>query len=196
MDAYRFRTRQEFENDYGDDWREELNYHFYTEMDSFCGSKFTYEENLQVWEVMQEKKEEGYRENLDDIDLEMRGFAISGDMIKQEGTFTPIVSTKYRFRTEAEFKKELGEDWRNGLPDYFDTTMDHLLGRVLSIEENLLVKRCMDESHDYFLIEGGEFYPVMLVETTSGVVSITEPTVALKRDLFKKRKNIRVCQDN
>jgi len=211
MQAYRFKNANEFTRIHGDDWRNALEEYWNSNMDRLLGQKLTDDENMIVWDAMEDNMEENDSEELNDIDsIYLRGERITGDMLYAEGNFVPKITKRFRFRTEKEFQKEYNRDgsdeeydrdeWRECLDGEFGTDMDYLLGRVLDDEENLRAKRA-HENGCYMELDGYEIYEDMLIEMSgSGASSFTPLTLSepssLNVSLFKRKPRVRLTQDN
>ena len=92
---------------------------------------------------------------------------------------------KYRIKTEREFIREFGDDWRNEVRAQFPEMMDHLLNRVLSEEENISMNKASDK---------GETAYILCYSISGGMVTeIDSNSTSLNPKLFKK-KHIKLKQ--
>lgn len=139
---YRIKTEEEFEKEYGINWRA---VGFPSCMDSFLGKPISKESYDKVLD----------RDSFID---ETPTYLISKNMVTVDSKKKPILShivTKktYRIKTKKEFKNEFGENWRKlsfNVPA-FTKEMDRFLGMKMSKES---FDRIMNEES---LIK--EFYP-------------------------------------
>jgi len=124
---YRFKTKKEFIDEFGINWRDKLKKHFNYEMDYLLGRKLTKFESRELIghnHIVIPRKFGSYSWN------------ISSDMITKCINNESKTNKIYRIKTKEEFLKEFGQNWRN-LTDgaSFVNEMDYLFGKKITTEK-------------------------------------------------------------
>jgi len=139
---YRFKTKEEFEKEFGRGWKAYVNFNSSGLMDYLLGMDFPFPtENLPRSFKLNKNTGVPFEVNIDQFD----NWSVNWKMLTENKPKAPDYSPKkiiregvndkevppntYRFKTEEEFIREYGENWRKLVPFQFVKNMDDLLGR-------------------------------------------------------------------
>lgn len=138
---YRFKTRDEFINEFGLKWEEYLSVGWGYSMNYLMGTDYKYEINLEFdiniknititnyydsrWVISSDMitKNDNEKPDYSAKELVYEGKNNFCNIIKNESTIYP-----YRFKTEDEFMKEFGYNWENNILNGWNDDMNYLLG--------------------------------------------------------------------
>jgi hypothetical protein len=181
-DDYRIKTEKEFENEFGDNWKNDIRKHWnsFGSMDFLFGRKLTKNESEKL---------------LNDETVRIGGFYISIDMMIKRKT----KKQKYRFKTEKEFIGEFGKYWRGEVDVYFVDGLDEFFGKEL---DDYKAERLLDNEPETF---GGYYISKEMITPVGGMISsikkriktvLHQETKVTLSDSLYKRKKPNLNQDN
>ena len=163
---YRFKTKKEFIDEYGENWRGIIGFNTSGGMDHLIGTP------INVPPSCIDENGDVYRSfDIDeDNHSDPRGYwSISRTMVKkikktpqyQPKKFIYESNTKkytYRFKTEKEFRHEYGDGWRRTIGFNPDGGMDYLIGTYIDVPPRCLsVKGNGDVVNDFFIRNSGSY---------------------------------------
>jgi hypothetical protein len=132
---WRFKTEEEFVQEYGKDWYDNLVRYWVNDMNYLFGQKL--EENLYTQELISSFKNDNQKSEY--IEIKRLGlpnsssdyWTISADMFTNNPlpTAATFSTWKWRIKTEQELIKEYGTDYK--LEDWYSTGKDYLLGQPI-----------------------------------------------------------------
>lgn len=151
---YRFKTKEEFEKEFGEEWRTKVGPYWLYIMDSMLGTDVSdkiAERDMDLGWMYTYYKTYYIGPNMitnnmpiSEIDYNRRGELMYESTNEEHSYFNRVTGrqTKWpcRFKTEDEFKNEFGNEWMDAIKNRWNTDMNSLLGQ--DVESKYAIDLC------------------------------------------------------